>query len=692
MRERTDAAADDAPQADRRIGRPRRRFGERDASFLAEASRHLAGSLDYETTLGTVAMLALPHLGAWCIVDVVEEDGEIRRLAVVHPDPDKESLARELRDGWPPSRNDPLGVPAVARTRRSEVISRVDDEVLRSVARSDRNLQILRQLGIGSVMVVPLVARGDVLGAISFVGPVDGYHYSEENLALAEDLAARAAIAIDNSRLYRMAQRARETAERASEAKSQFLGVMSHELRTPINAILGYTQLLDMGVRGSLADGQRELLQRVEASSRHLLDLVTRVLDLSKAEAGELRVENQVHLVDEVLGAALKKVRPIVESRTIERRCEDGEPLRFLGDAIRARQIIVNLLTNAIRFTDEDGTIIIRCDHEDGLVGPKSLHGAGPWVRISIEDDGIGIPDEKLEAVFEPFVQGDGAPLIRKTDGSGLGLAVSRYLARLMGGELTVVSVPGEGSRFSVWLPAPRLPVTTRRERRLFRRDARGLGLLSDHLLRRLKPIMDTYVARLRNDSAISGAGEASDIALRDHVPHFLSGIASLLSHSQSSGPEISAVLQGGNAIQRLTLELHGAERHALGWTTDALRRDLAILRDVIENDLRAEVPSDGDFRQLSGVLARLFEQAERISLQGWHYARSDSPDPHGSNPQSPGPDDTAAANAATDVPTGIPTGAAAEPATDAPPESRAASSDDLAPADAADTPGAEAV
>jgi signal transduction histidine kinase len=624
--DRVEDAAVNPPQPDRRSGRPRRRFDDRDASFLAEASRLLADSLDYETTLGTVAMLALPHLGAWCIVDVVEEDGEIRRVAIVHPDPDKQLLARELQDGWPPDRSDPLGVPVVARTRSSEVVSIVDDTTLRALARSDRNLEILRQLGIGSVLVVPLLARGDVLGAITFVGPVHGYQYGEDDLSLAEDLAARAAIAIDNARLYRLAERAREAAERASAAKSQFLGVMSHELRTPINAILGYTQLLDMGVQGALTDEQRSLLERVEASSRHLLDLVTRVLDLSKAEAGQLEVQNEVHLLDDVLGAALKEVRPLVDRRTIQRRCDEGEPLRFVGDAIRARQILVNLLSNAIRFTDEKGTITVRCERADAHLGSRTLTGAGPWVRISIEDDGIGIPDEKLEAVFEPFVQGDGAPLVRRTDGSGLGLAVSRYLARLMGGELTVVSVPGEGSRFSVWLPAPRTPAQPRGERRLFRRDARGLSLLSDHLLRRLKPIMDSYVARLRNDPGIPRAGEASDIALRDHVPHFLSGMASLLSHSQSAGPDITAVLQGGNAIQRLTLELHGAERHALGWTTDALCRDLAILRDVIENGLRADIPADADFGQLSGVLTRLFEQAERISLQGWHYARSDGP------------------------------------------------------------------
>jgi signal transduction histidine kinase len=612
--------------ADRRSGGRRRRYDTSYASFLAEASRLLADSLDYETTLGTVAMLALPHLGAWCIVDVVEEDGDIRRVAIAHPDPEKQVLARALRDGWPPSRQDPLGVPAVARTRRPEVISRVDHVLLERVARSPENLRLLHELGIGSLMIVPLLARGEVLGAMTFVGPEDGPRYTDADLSLAEDLATRAAIAIDNARLYRQAERAREAAERASQAKSDFLGTMSHELRTPINAILGYTQLLDMGVRGGLTDEQRALLQRVEGASRHLLDMVTRLLDMSKAEAGELTVQNQVNAVDDVVNAALKAVRPIAKTRRINNRCDSEKRIRFLGDGIRARQILVNLLTNAIRFTDEDGTVTVSCERVEGPIGPDLLRSAGPWVRITVEDDGIGIPDERLEAVFEPFVQGDGSPLIRETDGPGIGLAVSRNLARLMGGELTAVSVPGEGSRFCVWLPAPRALADTQRDRRLFRRDVGGLPLLSDHLLRRLKPIMDAYVERLRQDGAVPRAREASDIALRDHVPHFLSGIASLLSHADSSGPEISAVLQGGNAIQRLTLELHGAERHSLGWSTDALRRDLAILRDVIEDDLQEQGTPPEVLREVSDVLKPLFQQAVRIGLQGWHFARSDGP------------------------------------------------------------------
>jgi signal transduction histidine kinase len=622
----TDRDSKETLAEERRSGVPRRRYDTSYASFLAEASRLLADSLDYETTLGTVAMLALPHLGSWCIVDVVEEDGDLRRVAIAHPEPAKQVLARKLRDGWPPSREDPLGVPAVARTRRSEVISRVDEALLKRVARSPENLQLLKELGIGSMMILPLVARGDVLGAMTFVGPEDGPRYSEGDLTLAEDLATRAAIAIDNARLYRQAERAREAAERASQAKSQFLGIMSHELRTPINAILGYTQLLDMGVRGGLTDDQRGLLQRVDHASRHLLDMVTRLLDMSKAEAGELTVQSHVNAVDDVVSAALKAIRPIAKTRRVENRCDDRKRVRFLGDGIRARQILVNLLTNAVRFTGEDGVITVTCERVDGPVGPELLRTAGPWVRIVVEDNGVGIPDEKLEAVFEPFVQGDTSPLIRETDGPGIGLAVSRNLARLMGGELTAVSVPGKGSRFSLWLPAPRSLAGTRRDRRLFRRDTGGLPLLSDHLLQRLKPIMDTYVARLREDGAVPRAREASDIALRDHVPHFLSGIASLLSHADSSGPEISAVLQGGNAIQRLTLELHGAERHSLGWSTEALRRDLAILRTVIEEDLRDQGAPEELLDEVTAVLEPLFEQAIRISLQGWHYAQSDSP------------------------------------------------------------------
>lgn len=597
-------------------------------SFLADASRLLADSLDYEATLATVARLALPHLGAWCMVDIVQDDGGIRRLAVVHPDPEKQTIARELQDCWPPRREDPLGVPAVARTGRSEVVPAVSRSMLEEMARDHHTLSLLRQLGIGSLMTVPLIARGDVLGAITFVGPEDGHHYTGDDLALAGDLAARAAIAIDNARLFRAAELARHSAEAASQAKSQFLGVMSHELRTPINAILGYAQLLDMGVKGPLTEQQRQLLGRVEASSQHLLGLVTRILDVARAETGELTVQNQVAMVREVIESALKEARAdLVDDVHFDADWDSGSDLRFFGDAIRARQILAHLLENAVRFTPAGGRIRLSCEQVDGPGGPDRLRGTGPWVRIDVEDTGRGIPDEKLEAIFEPFVQADSSQFTREADGSGLGLAISRSLARLMGGEVTVASTEGVGSRFSLWLPAPREGARDGRDRRLFERDTRGLPFLAAHLLRRLAPIVDTYVDRLRRDGAIPRAREASEVALRNHVPHFLSGIASLLSHAGHRGDEVTDVLRGASTIQRLTLELHGGQRRRMGWGEAAVKRDLQILREVVEADIRRRAPDDHELREAFQVLESLFMQAERISLQGWRYADTEEGD-----------------------------------------------------------------
>jgi len=181
--------------------------------FLMRASQLLAQSLDYETTLLTVTGMALPYLGSWCIVDVLEPSGAIRRLGIVHPDPLKREYVERLKDSWPPDRADPLGVPRVILTQATEVIPHVADEVLAEVARSEENLRHLRALGIGSVVVVPLVARDAVLGAITFCSPNVGHHYTEPDVQLAEDLAGRCAIAVDNARLFRDMTAARREAE-----------------------------------------------------------------------------------------------------------------------------------------------------------------------------------------------------------------------------------------------------------------------------------------------------------------------------------------------------------------------------------------------------------------------------------------------------------------------------------------------
>lgn len=443
-------------------------------AFLAETSRCLAESLDYETTLLTVAGRALPFLGSWCIVDLVEPDGGMRRLGIVHPDPEKQGLVAGLKDSWPPAREDPLGVPLAVRSRRVEVIPHVPDEMLRTVARDPENLRILRALGIGSVIVVPLQARGAVLGALTLVSSDTGHQYTEEDLVLAEDLGARSAIAIDNARLHRQArasgalaaqmnqrlviasvreQELADEARAASTAKSQFISSVTHEVRTPINAIIGYTNLLELQVAGPLTEEQRRFLARIRASSAHLLKLIEDVLDLGKVEAGRLTVREGTANVRAVLSAAVGLVEPQASEAGVTLDYQEREDVHYRGDEDRVRQILVNLLANALKFTPRGGRVTATYASSTARDAEAQLAGDGPWVCIRINDTGIGIAHQASAAVFQPFVQAD-STITRSFGGTGLGLSISRELARLMGGDLTLRSVLGEGSTFSLWLPA----------------------------------------------------------------------------------------------------------------------------------------------------------------------------------------------------------------------------------------------
>ncbi|HYJ80553.1 MAG TPA: GAF domain-containing protein, partial [Longimicrobiaceae bacterium] len=229
-------------------------------SFLAEVSRCLADSLDYETTLTSVAGMSLPYLDAWCIVDVLEPGDGIRRLAVLHPDPGRQEAARALHERYPPHRDDLIGAPRVMRTARAEMAFRVSDAALAASARDAEHLELLRTLGIDAYVIVPMVARGHVLGAITFVTAAGGRRFGDIDVAVAEDLARRAALAIDNARLHADALQARDaaeeamteleaaneelvmardTAQQALNARGEFLATVTHEVRTPLNAIVG---------------------------------------------------------------------------------------------------------------------------------------------------------------------------------------------------------------------------------------------------------------------------------------------------------------------------------------------------------------------------------------------------------------------------------------------------------------------
>jgi signal transduction histidine kinase len=433
-------------------------------AFLAETSRCLADSLDYETTLATGAGLALPYFGTWCMVDVVEPDDAIRRVAVIHPDARKQLLAREFYANHPPHPDDLLGVPRVIRTCESEFVLAYDDVLEGIVEEEHRSL--LQALGAQSFLTVPMCARGRSLGAITFVSD-DRRGYDPEDLLLAEDLGRRCAMAVDNARLYAASQEAHRVAEAATaaamltaqraegllgeanlaryevaaaeKAKKTFLGTISHEFRTPLTAVQGFADLLADESPDPLTELQRHQVERIRAASDHLLALIEEILDFARQQAGhaELRLR-EVDLARVVLDAATI-VEPLAVAKGLRAvvRVPEG-PIPFRTDVGKLRQIILNLAANAVKFTDAGE---VRLELE--LLGGSAL--------LRFSDTGIGIIPEHAEHVFEAFWQADQTE--RRVGGTGLGLAVTRQLAELLAGEVTLEAAPGGGSVFTVRLP-----------------------------------------------------------------------------------------------------------------------------------------------------------------------------------------------------------------------------------------------
>jgi signal transduction histidine kinase len=425
---------------------------------------------------------------------------------------------------------------------------------------------------------------------------------------------------------------ARAEAEAASRAKSEFLATMSHELRTPLNAVVGYAHLLDIGIGGSLSPEQRQQVDRILASSRHLLGLVNEVLDLAKVDAGRLGVQIAPTPAQATVDVAVTLVQPAAEARgvslTVRSVGDDDAMVYYDGDEDRVRQILVNLLSNAVKFTGAGGNVAVEYGRAEATDAAPQLGGAGRWTFFRVTDTGVGIAASQLAAIFEPFVQAD-AGRTRSNDGSGLGLAISRRLARLMRGDITVESKVGEGSSFVLWLPltestasesqaeASRAPAMSARAPRL--------ADVGEVLMRELYPLLDAFVSRLRVECPVRGAGALKFSHLADHVGSYLADLAGILVALDEANGQPSSVLVDAAEIHRVVAARHGAQRLRLGWTEDAIRCEYRILREEIERAVRQSEPSVGSDAadEALVVVDRLLTRAEQISLGSFVRASS---------------------------------------------------------------------
>lgn len=409
------------------------------SALLAEASRVLATSLVYEETLSSISRLAVPELADWCAVDMLEESGEIRRLAVTHADNERAALEEVIREQYPPRSDDALGVVQVLRTGRAELYPQVTDETIRRLARDEEHLALLRRFGARSAMIVPLRNGEKTVGALSFVICDSMRLYTEADLETAKDLANRASLAIENAVLY-------QSAQNANRIKDEFLSTLSHELRTPLTAILGWSNLL-RNEKQFDDEGWRRALEIIERNALVQKKLIDDLLEVSRIVTGKMRLNLRPVPLSEVIMAAIDAVRPAAEGKeiTLSAAFDHKEDVTVVGDPDRLQQIFWNLLSNAIKFTPDGGQVAVTIRRVEG-----------GYLEASVTDTGVGIRADFLSYVFERFRQADNTKT-RTYGGLGLGLAIARMLTETHGGTIRAESPGiGKGSTFTVKLPLKR--------------------------------------------------------------------------------------------------------------------------------------------------------------------------------------------------------------------------------------------
>ena len=409
-----------------------RKLAERDARFLAQVSEMLSETLDSHAVLKSVTRLFVPRVCDWAFVDLVQNDGGFDRTAVMFAATADQPLATRLERSYP---GDVLMGRTLATTTQAVVANEISDDALAVLAYADGDLDTLRAMKIRCLMRIPLIARGVTHGFITFAGSRTKRSFAERDLALAQEIARRAALAIENAMLY-------EAAQKANRAKDEFLATLSHELRTPLTAIIGWSKFL------RLSDVDQQTMQNavdaIHRAANVQAQLIDDVLDMSRIISGKLRLEVRPIQLADVVAAAVETVRPAIMAKDINLTVDCDPSVGVVwADPNRMQQAIWNLLTNSAKFTEKGGTIAVSVRRADDA-----------W-QVTVTDSGQGIDPEFLPHVFERFRQAESTST-RAYGGLGLGLAIVRYIVEMHGGRVIANSEGlGKGAQFTIELPAP---------------------------------------------------------------------------------------------------------------------------------------------------------------------------------------------------------------------------------------------
>jgi signal transduction histidine kinase/ActR/RegA family two-component response regulator len=416
----------------------------RQFEFLAEASNVLVRSFDAPASLAAVARMSVPFLSEWCFVTLIEDNGTMRQLEISHSGDHEHSgdleIAERLR-GYCLFRAKTI-VEAAGMT------SQITPHWCDAVAEDQEHAQLLRRFCGQSAMIAPLHIRDRIMGALTFIAAPGAVPYSGQDLALVEDLARRCALALENARLYRAVIAERDRAEKASRGKDEFLAILSHELRNPLMPVIGWTRMLKshslIAQDPVLAEGARSM----ERNARILGRLVGDCLDLARISEGKIQMERRPVDLNQIILASIEAVQGIAEEKSLKVSYQPREAIFVLGDATRLEQVVMNLLVNAVKYTDGSGEVSVACRQRD------------VEAELEVRDTGIGIHPAFLEHIFEPFRRGSGSWLTNQS-GLGLGLAIARRIVETHGGKIWAESKGvDQGSTFFVRLPMAALAST----------------------------------------------------------------------------------------------------------------------------------------------------------------------------------------------------------------------------------------